>query len=186
MMGKSVNRIVVPHLYIDTSVFGGILEGQHEASVHLLETVKEKGWRCLTSAFTFMELSDIRQDNKFIYNQLALGVHIKKAYRSLDQRNLSPHDLDTTQESVDVLFSENYPFVEFFGLNEFGWDRALEIKATTNISAPDSVHVVTAIEAGCDVLVTLDNFIRKEAEALIPCCLPEQTNKVLKEYGFDI
>ncbi|GAI22275.1 unnamed protein product, partial [marine sediment metagenome] len=36
-----------------------------------------------------MELSDIRQDNKFIYNQLGLGTHIKKAYRSLDQRNLS-------------------------------------------------------------------------------------------------
>ena len=186
MMDKSVKRIEVPHLYIDTSVFGGILEGQHEASVHLLETVKEKGWRCSTSAFTFMELSDIRQDNKFIHNQLALGIHIKKAYRSLDQRNLSPYDLDTTQESIDILFSENYPFVKFFSLEKAGWDRALELKAATNISAPDSIHVATAIEGGCDVLVTLDTFLKKEVEAFIPCCLPEQTNKVLRDYGFDI
>jgi len=186
MMDKSVERIVVPHLYIDTNVFGGILEGQHRASVHLLETVKEKKWRCSTSVFTLMELSDIRQDNKFIYNQLGLGTHIKKAYRSLDQRNLSLQDLNIIQESVDVLFSENYPFVEFFSLEKSGWDRALEIKATTNISAPDSFHVATAIEGGCDVLVTLDTFLKKEAEAFIISCLPEQTNKILKELGFDI
>lgn len=186
MTSSSIDRIIVPHLYVDTNVFAGILEGQHKASVHLLETIKEKRWRCSTSIFTLMELSEIRQDNKFIYNQLALGTHVKKAFRSLDQKNLSPYDLDITQERIDVLFSQNYPFVEFFSLEKTGWDRALELKATTNISAPDSIHVATAIEAGCDVLVTLDTLLRKEAEAFIISCLPEQTNKVLKYYGFDI
>lgn len=186
MTNESIDKIIIPHLYVDTNVFGGILEGQHKASIHLLETVKEKKWRCSTSVFTLMELSEIRQDNKFIYNQLGLGTHIKKAYRSLDQKNLSPYDLKDIQESIDILFPENYPFVEFFSLERTGWDRALELKATTNISAPDSIHVATAIEAGCDVLITLDTFLKKEAEAFIISCLPEQTNKTLRDLGFDI
>lgn len=187
MNNKSHENKIVPHLYIDTNVFDGILERQHRASVHLLENIKEKKWRCSTSVFTLMELSDIRQDNRFIHSQLGLGIHIKKAYRSLDQRNLSLHDLNTTQEVIDTLFSETYPFVEFFSLvDEPGWDSTLDLKATTNISAPDCLHVATAIEAGCDVLVTLDTFLKNEANAFIISCLPEEVNKVLRNLGFDI
>lgn len=116
-MNKTLNnKKVVPHLYVDTNVFGEILEGQHRDSIHLLETIKEKKWRCSTSIYTLMELSDIRQDNRFIYNQLVLGVHIKKAFRLLDQKNLSSQDIKTTQEVIDTLFSVTYPFVEFFSL----------------------------------------------------------------------
>lgn len=186
MISKPLEGIIVPHIYVDTNVFGGILEGEHRASVHLLEAVKERGWKCSTSMFTLMELSEIRQDNKFIYNQLGLGTHIKRAFRSLDQKNLSLEDLKNTQDRIDTLFSENYPFVEFFWLEKAGWDRALDLKATTNISAPDCLHVATAIEAGCDVLVTLDNFLKKEAKVFIESCLPEQVNRTLQNLGFDI
>lgn len=176
---------IVPHLYVDANVFVELLEGQHRASIHLLENVKEKKWRCSTSIFTLMELSEIRQDNKYIYNQLGLGTHIKKAYRSLDQKDLSASDLSQTQQKIDTIFMTTYPFVEFFFLEKAGWDRALDLKATTNISAPDAIHLATAIEAGCDVLVTLDSFLIKEATNYIKTCLPEQTNKVLIELGFD-
>lgn len=178
--------VLIPHLYVDTNVFGGILEGQHRASTVLLEIVKEKKWRCSTSIFTLMELSEIRQDNQYIYKQLGLGTHIKKAYRSLDQKDLSPSDFSKTQEKIDMLFTDTSPFVEFFALEDKGWDKALELKATTNLSAPDAIHVATAVEAGCDVLVTLDSFLIKEASRFIKTCLPEQTNSILKELGFDI
>ena len=76
MTSKPVERIVVPHIYVDTNVFAGILDGQHRASIHLLQIIKEKNWRCSTSMFTLMELSEIRQDNKFIYSQVwARGSH---------------------------------------------------------------------------------------------------------------
>ena len=184
MTSEPAEEPIVPHIYIDTNVFAGILDGQHRASIHLFETIEEENWRCSTSMFTLMELSEIRQDNKFIYSQLGLGTHIKKAFRSLDQKNLSPDELANTQETIDALFSESYPFVEFFWLEKIGWDRALELKATTNISVADCIHLATAIEAGCDLLVTLDTFFRKEAEVFIKSCLPEQVNKTLQELGF--
>jgi predicted nucleic acid-binding protein len=104
----------------------------------------------------------------------------------LDQKNLSPDELTDIQERIDALFAESYPFVEFFSLEKAGWDRALELKATTNISAPDCIHVATAIEAGCDVLITLDAFLKKEAEPFINSCSPEQANKTLQKLGFSI
>jgi len=177
---------VVPHLYVDTNVFVEIIEGQHQASIHLIETAKEKKWRCSTSIFTLMELSEIRQDNKYVYDQLGLGTHIKKAFRSLDQKNLSLSELKQIQGKIDALFTNTYPFVEFFALEEKGWDRALDLKATTNISAPDAIHLSTAIEAGCDVLVSLDAFLIKEASKYIRTCSPENTQSVIIELGFDI
>lgn len=134
--------------------------------------------------FTLMELSEVRQDNEFIYSQLRQGTHIKKAFRSLDQKNLSPEELMKTQDTIDVLFSESYPFVEFFWLEKIGWERALELKATTNISAADCIHFATAIEAGCDALVTLDSFLKKQAESFVKSCLPEQVTRTLCELGF--
>lgn len=178
--------VTVPHIYVDTNVYAEIIEGQHRASIHLLETVKEKKWRCSTSIFTLMELSEIRQDNKYVYNQLGLGTHIKKAFRALDQKDLSPSELTQTQEKIDTLFIRTYPFLEFFSLEEKGWDRALELKATTNISASDAIHLATALEAGCDIPVTLDTFLIKEASSFMKTCPPEQTNRILKELGFDI
>ncbi len=183
MTSEFIRRTIVPHVYIDTNVLGGVLEG-HRPSIHFLETVKKKNWKCSTSIFTLMELSEIRQDNRYIYSQLGLGVHIKKAYRSLDRKNLSLDELTSTQENIDTLFRENYPFVTFFTLEGTGWDRALELKATTNISAPDCIQLATAIEAGCDVLVTLDAFLQKEAQSYIPSCIPEKADKTLLELGF--
>jgi len=133
-------------------------------------------WSCLKSVKT----------TNLSIAKFGLGVHIKKAFRSLDQKNLPPDELANTQEAIDTVFSESYPFVGFFWLEKIGWDRALELKASTNISVADCIHLATAIEAGCDLLVTLDTFFRKEAESFIKSCLPEQVNKTLQELGFNI
>jgi predicted nucleic acid-binding protein len=177
---------IVPHLYIDTNIFAEVADGQHLGAVHLVESIRDKGWRCSTSIFTLMELADIRQDNKYVYNQLGRGTHVKKAFRSLDQRDLSSSDLNQIQKQIDKMFSVSYPFCEFYSLEEKGWDKALDLKAKTNISAPDSIHLATAIEAGCDLLVSLDSFFIKQAGPFIKTCVPDQANKILTELGFTI
>jgi hypothetical protein len=42
------------------------------------------------------------------------------------------------------------------------------------------------MEAGCDLLITLDNFFKKEAAPFIKACLPEQTGEELIAMGFKI
>jgi predicted nucleic acid-binding protein len=102
-----------PHLYLDTSILAGVLQKQHTASTSLLDTVLKKDWRVSTSAFALMELFDISQDNRYVLDQLLLGVHIKKAYKNLDQKTLSVPKLDEIQQSIASLFALKYPTITF-------------------------------------------------------------------------
>ena len=181
----SIPKTEVPHLYLDTSVLAGVLQKQHTASSVLLDTITKKSWKCSTSAFASMELFDISQDNQYVLNQLKIGVHIKKAYKNLDQKTLSVSDLKEIRKSITDLFTLKYAMVHFYHYGEITWDKALEIKASTNISAPDIIHLATDMEAGCDLLITLDNFFKKEAEPYIKTCLPEQAERVIRELGFE-
>lgn len=188
------DEVVVPHLYIDSNVFARILEGQHRPSIHLLETIRENDWRCSTSVLTAMELSEIRKEDKFISNKRDSGMPIRRIFRLLDQKDLTYDDVRSAQDRIDTLFRESYQFVKFHWLEKPGWDRAVDLCATTNISPSDCIHLAIAIEAGCDVLVTLDTFFNKEVnkemdkqtQPPIRSCLPEQVTKTLKDLKFDI
>jgi predicted nucleic acid-binding protein len=176
----------VPYLYLDTSVLASVLQKEHTASTFLLDAIVKKDWRCSASIFASMELFDISQDNKYVLNQLQLGVHIKRAYKNLDQKTLSVSNLQEIQESITDLFALKCPGLNLLQYRKRTWDKAWKIKASSCISAPDVIHLATAIDAGCDLLVTLDNFFKKEAEPYIQACLPEQVEKVLDKLGFKI
>jgi hypothetical protein len=121
-----------------------------------------------------------------VLNQLQQGIHIKKAYKALDQKTLSVSNLNEIKRSVDKLFAIECPNINQILYKKQTWNKAWKIKASTCISAPDVIHLATAMEAGCDMLVTLDNFFLKEAERYIPSCQPEQVEKILKEMGFKV
>jgi predicted nucleic acid-binding protein len=186
MNHANVNPKSTPHIYVDTNILGSILEKQPTSSSHLLDLIINKGWDCSTSIFAFMELYDISQDNKYVLNQLQLGVHIKKAYKSLDQKNLSTTDLKEIQRNIREKLSEKYPNIKFYDLEKDSWDMALDLKISTNISAPDVIHLATAMGLKCDLLVTLDSFFKKEAERYIKTCSPEQVENTLRELGFSL
>ncbi|MBN1188908.1 MAG: PIN domain-containing protein [Dehalococcoidales bacterium] len=176
----------LPHLYLDTSVLAGVLQKEHNASVSLIQTIVKKNWHCSTSIFASMELFDISQDNQYVLNQLQLGVHIKKAHKALDQKTLSTSSINEIRRSVDRLFAVQCPNLNQILYKKQTWNKAWTIKASTCISAPDVIHMATAMEAGCDLLVTLDSFFLKEAVAYIPACRPEQVEKTLIKEGFNL
>jgi predicted nucleic acid-binding protein len=176
----------VPHIYVDTNILVGVLEKQHTSSIDLLDLILKKGWKCSSSIFAFLEMFDVIQDNRYVLNQLHLGIHIKKAYKSLDQRNLSVADLKQISVNVRNIFSAKYPNIDYYQYGKLNWDTATELKISTNVSASDVIHLATAMEAGCDLLVTLDSFFLKEASAYIKTCQPEQVENLLQEMGFKV
>jgi predicted nucleic acid-binding protein len=178
--------LTTPHIYVDTNILVGALEDKDNDASRLLDLMVRKGWKCSTSIFAFMEMLDVNQDNRYVLNQLQLGVHIKKAYKSLDQRNLSAEDLKSVNVNIMETFSWKYPNITYYQYGQQNWDTAVHLKTTTNLSAADVIHLATAIEAGCDLLVTMDSFFRKEAANFIKSCLPAQTEKSLKAIGFQI
>jgi len=174
----------VPFIYIDSNVILNIINGHHAPSAYLIETIKEKKWRCATSHFALMEVLDVYKDNRFVSEKLEEGWTFKKILRKRDEKNLSDRSLKIIYDLIKNKFFIPYKFVQFFWLTEEGIDIAIKICKESNISAADSIHVATAMATGCDILVTSDVSLSKRAKKYMVSCPPEETIEKLKEIGF--
>lgn len=61
--------VVVPHLYLDTSILIDVFRNRRTASTRLLEEARQKNWRISTSQFAVMELLDVEQDDRFFLGE---------------------------------------------------------------------------------------------------------------------
>ena len=178
--------VEIPHIYIDTNIIVDVIGGKRRSSIHLMETIKEKKWKCSTSHFALMEALDVEKDNMFIFNKLKEGFTFKKILRKRSEKDLPKNDLENIYNKLYNSFFISYKFVQFFWLTKIGWEKAIELCRKTNISAPDIIHLATAIEAGCDILVTSDEIFCKNAIKFIPSSLPENFREELKKLNFKI
>jgi len=133
-----------------------------------------------------MEILDVRKDNDYILKKLSEGATLKYILRHRHERDLSKDTLDNVYKKVYNNFFIQYKFVKFYWLTKSGWDEAIRICSESNISAQDCIHLATALEAGCDILVTSDKTFKKYSAEFIKTCLPEGVNKSLRELGFEI
>lgn len=178
--------MVLPHLYLDSNVIIEIIEGQKQESVYPIENAKENGLVIYTSNFTLMVLLDVRKGNAFILKKLGEGDTLKKILRQRYDKDLSLEILQDVYNKVKNKFLIPYKSVSFLMLTEDGWNKATDICTNSNISAPDCIHVATALEAGCDIFVVSDEFLKKKASEFIKACLSRDTNNTLRELGFEI
>lgn len=114
------------------------------------------------------------------------GYPAKKIMRMRNERDLSKSDLEKIFSEAEKKFFEIHKSVNYYNLDQDGWSDAFGTCIYTNISAPDSIHLATAMRAGCHLLVTSDKYFRKNADKYLPSCLPEKFEDRLKEIGFKI
>ena len=153
------------HLYLDANVLIDILrKGRHPESVEFFEKALANRWLCTSSTFARMEALDIEQKNKWIQQRIRAGEHPDRLLRRLGERALRPRTLRKLETQFYSAFLKGSdPLVQWHRLDTEGWDLATELALTTNIAAPDCIHVATALRAGCDVLVTWDQPLQKMA-----------------------
>lgn len=176
----------VPHLYVDTTVVLDLFFNRRPASVQLLETARSRGWEVSTSQFTVMEVLDVVQDHRWFVREVAERHRpVSSVVRERHRRKLTEETLRTARRDVGQ-FLGTYGFIQYFYLNEDGFNRAAGLCAVTNMSAPDCLHVATAVEAGCDLLVTSDDQVVQEAPDFIDVARPEEAKQKLRELGFDL
>jgi len=206
MVGEQVNPLRVPsslaaesvHLYLDKEVILGAIEDRAPASVHLMEEIKNRGWRGSTSILTVTRLLDSEQKNRFIQHRMDEGMTIDEAYERTGLGLREDHgrrgsELALGRPELLEIYDEitqglkKYPFVHFVCPLPELWDDAEEYVATTNVGTVDSIHLATAVGLGCHVLVTTDKDLQLIAREFIPCEPPERTEQVLRDYwGFNI
>ena len=196
MMNSSLNEgVKKPSIYIDTCIARDVTERRlgRDASIELLGRIKSKGWSCKMSVFGFMELVDIEQESLFVNKSL----FIEK--RTLDEiisgrrnRDLRKEELEQSFQYIEQ-FKSNYSFVKPVGLSDDGWSLAIVVASETNLHASDVIHLVSAWQEDCDLVVTDDTFFITEAERYLRnqgiwdglrVCSPERCYFVLEEMGF--
>ena len=178
------SAIVVPHIYLDTPILIDVLRDRRTASLILLEDARQQMCRISTSQFAVMELLDVEQDDRYFILEVTKRRTVASVLRDRYKRKLPQAEQKSIEQQVKSFLNVRYPFIQYFHLTSEGFNRASGLCANTNISAPDCLHLATALEAGCDVLVSTDEHFLEESKEYIEACRPEQVRDVLIHLGF--
>lgn len=183
-----------PNIYVDTNICRDCIRGRNKDSIHLMETVRDKKWECKTSIFSFMELIDIEKDDIFLTKKLTKGWEINHILRQRYDKDLKNDDFNECGERIKNFF-EKYRFILPVGLTNEGWDLALNISSQSNLSAPDVIHLATAWQSKCNIIVSSDENLIKNGERILTekdvwksfkICRPNEVFKTLTKLGFKL
>jgi predicted nucleic acid-binding protein len=183
----------VPWIYIDTNFILDCTEGRNTDSVVLMEKIREQKWKCISSTFSIMEISDIVKDSLFVSKKLQRHWTINKILRERYRKDLSNDDFEDVEKYIFNKVFKTYSFITFLTPSQEGWITALELSAHSNIPAPDIMHLATAWNARCNVVVTSDGHFIRDSKKLIKkypdlekikVCRPKEVIEVLKKMGF--
>ena len=155
-----------PSIYIDTNICRDIIKRRDTEATQALGLIRDKKYGCFTSIFTAMELTDIEKNSIFFIKKFRRGWGINQIIRARYQKDLSLTDLDEAGEDVKRFFTQN-SFIKFAKLGDVEWRLALKYSSTSNLFAPDVIHLVTAWSSKCSVLLTSDEFFIREGNELL-------------------
>ncbi|HEY6190864.1 MAG TPA: hypothetical protein VI215_00905 [Bacteroidota bacterium] len=158
--------------YIDTNVAIDFATNRDIQTVTVLEMIRGRGWKCVSSTFLAMEMADYKQDYVFIAKELNKQRDPTDILRSRGNKNLG----NAAFQEIEEWFKEFTQRFKNLTMYDFihdanGWTLARDISFSSNISAPDVLHLTSAIlgsKAGyCDTLITKDGTFQKEAEKIL-------------------
>ena len=181
-----------PSIYIDTCIARYVTERRRGASIELLGRIKSKGWTCKMSIFGVMELVDIEQESLFVNKRFFIEKQtLDEIISSRRNRDLGQSELEKSFQYIDQV-GTNYSFIKVVGLSDEGWSLAVVVASGSNLHASDVIHLVSAWQEDCNVLVTNDTFfisetkkyLAKEGIEGLRICKPEDCYSVLSEMGF--
>ena len=155
-----------PSIYIDTCVARDVTEHRRgsDASIELIGRIKREKWTCKLSVFGFMELVDIEQERIFVEERYFVQKKtLDEVYSGRRNRDLGRKELETSFKYIEQ-FRDVYPFIELVGLTDEGWSLAIVVASECNLDASDVIHLASAWQGDCDVVVTNDTFFIKEAK----------------------
>jgi len=162
----------IKSFYIDTNIVLDYITGRNTQTISVLEKIKNKGWQCISSSFLTMEIADYKKDSLFFIDKaIEKKWEIRKIIRETYNKDLGRGDFEKTLNwFVDFLGKYNLELFDFLVTTE-NWFLAQNIAFNSNLSAPDAVHLASAIigafNGQCQVFITNDKFFTTEANKVI-------------------
>lgn len=159
--------------YIDTNIVLDYITGRNTQTISVLEKIKSKSWQCISSSFLTMEAADYKKDSLFFVDKaIEKKWEMRKIMRETYNKDLGRGDFEKVFNWF-VEFLKNYKnlvLYDFLTTNN-NWFLAQSISFNSNLSAPDTVHLTSAILGAtrgyCQVLMTNDKFFTTEANKII-------------------
>jgi predicted nucleic acid-binding protein len=147
-------------LYVDTNVVLDWLspERGNPNSRYLLERVRaDAALIGVVSTFGLMEAVQNHQDSTFLRSMATRAYTLNEIREATRERDLSP-------EECRRCYADVYNLVESLGQKAMIrsvdaaeiWTEAVNLLQSSNVSAPDAIHVGVAVASQCDILATAD------------------------------
>ncbi len=162
----------IKSFYIDTNIALDYATNRNIQTVLVLERIKERRWRCVSSTFLAMEMADYKKEDLFIEKARSKKWEMRKILREKDNKELKSVDFENTIDWFED-FKKRYKKIEMYDFlqDSESWKLAQEISFNSNLNAPDVIHLTSAILGAvggyCDVFITNDKLLNNEAKRII-------------------
>lgn len=145
-------------IYLDTNIIIDEVEKRNRKTITFFEKLRTVGdWEAVTSIFAIVEAIDVE-------GQIAHAANLVQNRMSWDEiakqrtKVLSQTERDWAVKHVEE-FRERNQKAKIYEFKEQGWETALEVMRNLDISAPDALHVATALNARCQVFLSKDTTL---------------------------
>src|SRR6266487_4718188 len=159
--------------YIDTNVALDYITARNREAILVLNKIKDRGWKCVSSSFFAMELADYKKDSLFLIEKaMEKKWEMRKITREIHKKDLRRGDFDKVLDWFKN-FQDEYKNVELYDFlkSNDDWQLAQGISFTSNLNAPDAIHLASAILGAmsgyCQIMITQDQHLIKEAQRIL-------------------
>jgi predicted nucleic acid-binding protein len=159
--------------YIDTNVALDYITARNREAILVLDKIKERGWKCVSSSFFAMELAEYKKESLFVIEKaMEKKWEMRKILRETYKKDLRRGDFDKVLDWFND-FRKGYSNIELYDFlkDNNDWQVAQGISFNTNLNAPDAIHLASAmlgaIGGHCQIMITNDQHFIQEARRFI-------------------
>ena len=174
-------------IYLDTNVLLDTVDNRRPASTQLLDRIRDSQWSAITSPFSLLEMHEAKQADRWAERLLVSGFTFFQIQRRLGERRtgrsaLSRAELNNVYQDLMQALDPLLDIVTFPEMTAGLLTQAENVCASTNIDAPDSLHLATALYYGSDMFVTSDTTLVRLARPYVIATTPEGFREALEQY----
>lgn len=164
------------YIYIDTNVALDYVTQRNRETIAVLDRIKERGWKCISASFMAMEMADYKKESIYVIDRLVNKKwEPRKVLANIRNTDLNKSQLEDAGNWFDE-FVTRYKKIEFYDFitDSANWEIAKTISFNSNLTAPDVIHLSSAILGAIDG--KFDTMITQDQNLIV------KGNKLLQSY----
>ena len=149
-------------LYLDSNILISYIHERENASVNLINKIRQKKWACFTSSFSALEIYDFERLEAWVQAKRTKHWTYDQIMRNYSKRHgdaigLTNEQLESVFITIRDWLSSFEGYITFKRINDDISINSETLCRKTNMSGADALHLATALHTGCNMIVTNDD-----------------------------